>query len=122
MKLINYAIQHDHNYAHGPQSRVNFSCINVCGLLSKVNLGVIDEYIQHFDFVCLSETKTDSICDDTFPGFTYIPMRKKESRPNHKFGGIHGLGILIRDEYYKHVTVIDKMVSESIHWLKNSLA
>ena len=38
----------------------------MCGLRSKTQLGILDKYIQEFDFVCLTETKTDAIEADLF--------------------------------------------------------
>ena len=32
--------------------------LHVCGLRSKSQLGILEKYVQEFDVVCLSETKT----------------------------------------------------------------
>lgn len=38
---------------------VNILGLNVCGLNSKINLGVLEDYIRDYDIACLCETKTD---------------------------------------------------------------
>jgi hypothetical protein len=87
----------------------------VCGLFSKSKFSILDSYINDFDIVCLCETKTDIIPDDEFPGFQPFCLQKKLTK--HKFGGIHGLGILVKKEYSEFVTVVEGTVSKCVLWL-----
>ncbi len=88
----------------------------MCGITSKLNLGILEEYIKNFDIACLSETKTDYINDAAIDGYTPIIMSKKQV--NHKYGGIHGLCIFVKNDIYEYVSVLPDTTSESILWLK----
>lgn len=87
--------------------------LNVCGLLSKLKLGILQEYIQSFDIVCLNETKTDNLLSDELND--YKCLYKK--RVNHRYGGVHGLCILIKNDKAEFVTEIDYN-TESVLWIK----
>ena len=36
---------------------IRICALNVCGLYSKLELGILQKYINDYDFICLSETK-----------------------------------------------------------------
>ena len=88
----------------------------MCGLRSKTQLGILDKYIQEFDFVCLSETKTDAIEAAHFQNFTPIAMERKCKK--HKYGGIHGICGLVKKKYSKYIHTVQETCSESVLWLK----
>lgn len=44
--------------------------------------------IKDYDFICLSETKTDNICTLDCDGYTPFVLEKKCL--SHKYGGMHG--------------------------------
>ena len=91
--------------------------LNVCGLKSKINLGILGDYIRHFDFVCLSETKAKNLPDDELPGFTYL--EKKNYERHTKLGGTHGLGMLMRNTLLSLVDVIDnEECCTHVFWVK----
>ena len=89
--------------------------INVCGITSKLNYHIIQPYIQNHDFVCLSETKCDAIAENEIKNFKSFVMKKKCK--THKYGGIHGICILVKNQFAMNCTVIHEMTSESILWV-----
>ena len=50
--------------------------LNVNGLHSKLQLGILEEYVNNFDIACFSETMTNTIYDDAIPGYSSIVMSK----------------------------------------------
>ena len=88
----------------------------MCGITSKLNLGILEEYVKAFDIVCLSETKSDNIEDVAIEGYTPILMPKKSKE--HKYGGIHGLCTFVKNKIFDCAHVLNETNSESILWLK----
>ena len=86
------------------------------GLFSKNKYGVFESYIQNFDIVCLSETKSDSIPPSEYPGFKSFSLPKSNS--NLPFGGVHGIAMLIRDCLFDQCTLINKTSSDCVLWVK----
>ena len=84
----------------------NFLSLNVCGLRKKLNDGILEQYIKDFHIVCLSETKVDDMNESLLPdGFKYL-FKDKPSQSNFPFGGVHGLGVLLRKEIFNFVSII----------------
>ena len=65
---------------------------------------------SYFDFICLLETKCNSIDDYKI----FIMPRKSKS---HKYGGIHGISILVKNAYASNCSVVTYFWSESVVWL-----
>lgn len=91
---------------------VNILGLNVCGLKKKVDYGILEKYIQDFDIICLSETKTDNVDARIFPG--YRALCKPKGCKNHPFGGIHGIMILYKEQFDKNVCIINDLTSECV--------
>lgn len=79
-----------------------------------MTLGILEDYIQSFDIACLSETKT---ADVPYEIRGFEAFHKKKS--GHKYGGIHGLCVLVRNNFVSFVEVLE-LSSESVLWLKVS--
>ena len=62
--------------------------INVCGLRSKMKYKVIQNYLNSFQFICLTETKCNAAEEIEITGFESFVMCKMSK--SHKYGGIHG--------------------------------
>ena len=89
--------------------------LNVCGLHSKLELGILTEMIKDVDFACLSETKTDDVDMDFIPpGFKVFHKVKTNSKFRH--GGVHGLCLIAKDIYNIHV--LEDIHSHYILWTK----
>ena len=59
------------------QTSLKIYALNVGGLSTKFDLGLIDKIIEKYDIICLSETKTNFINNFTFPKFRVIEMPRK---------------------------------------------
>ena len=68
--------------------------MTVCGVHSKFQTGILEQYVLDIDCVCLNETKTDYISKDNLIDLTPLTMKSKSRK--HKYGGIHGLCILVK--------------------------
>ena len=89
--------------------------INVCGLNSKLKYKIIEDYIRKFDIACLTETKCDIIAEKEIVGYKSFVMNRKIKK--HKYGGIHGICILIKENISCHFSMINSLLSESILWV-----
>ena len=93
--------------------------LNVNGLNSKLNLGVLDIYLKNFDVICLSETKTDN--PDLSQSFLHdyeCYSMQKSMYVKYKYGGYHGMCIFMKTEIFAFSEKIQGTVSESILWIK----
>ena len=97
--------------------------LNVAGLSSKLNKGILDQFLAEHDIICLSETNTDS------PDFSntmlneYICIAKSKINPykKHKYGGIHGICVLVRPCIADKIEIIPDMISECVLWIRIQL-
>ena len=87
---------------------LSICAINVCGLLSKLNLGIFQEYIQSFDIICISETKNQTIPTHEIYGYKCI---------NHRTGGIYGISILVKGNLHNDIKCLDESQSENVLWI-----
>ena len=94
--------------------------LNVGGLSTKYNLGLIDRIFKESDIICLSETKTNYYENFPFENFKAISMPIKNEK--YKFGGAHGLCIYVRDEVFDKIQILtDETVTECMLWVKLSI-
>lgn len=98
---------------------LTIASLNVCGLRSKLNLNILQSYLENSDIICLSETKVSDL-DINIQGFHYLSAKKRIA--SHKCFGIHGIGVCIKDQYSKFVSVIndakhDNFCSNNVLWL-----
>ena len=99
----------EHNYAQvEPPNIVNLMSLNVYGLKSKTDLGIIQMHINEFDLVGLIETKTDAPNDDWFPGFVTVAA-KSPTEDGCKLGGVHSIALFVKKSIYRHVTVLENL-------------
>ena len=109
----------DHSYAkicESEKASIKVCSLNLNGLFSKIKYNVFTDYMQNFDILCLTETKTDYIPDSEFPGFKPISLTNNDTMFPH--GGIHGIAALIKDELFEKITKIDKITSNCVLWIK----
>ena len=100
--------------------------LNVCGLRSKLNNNTMfeDFVVKHeLDILCLSETKTDHIdlTDTKLNGqYTCFVKEKSISKPKHRYGGVHGLAMIVKENIATHAQLLTDMQSPYILWVKFS--
>ena len=104
----------------------------MCGLQSKLELGILEDYIADFDILCVCETKynasTSTIkCDEMIDGYRFIPMEHDNltngntNGNTNKIAGIHGIGVFVKLQYAHQVKPISICSSDSIFWLDISI-
>ena len=71
-----------------------------------------------FEILCLSETKTDKD-HFTINGYTYNTAMKSKNKC-HKHGGVHGIGVFIKNSIAKYFTVIENsnLNTDITFWLR----
>ena len=78
------------------KKRLKVGGLNVCGLRSKLDLGILQKHVEQYDIIALCETKWDiSTSESLIHGYKHISMMKRNSV--HKYSGIHGLCVFARD-------------------------
>ena len=87
---------------------------NVCGLASKLKYNIIQEYIEKFDIICLTETKCLLVDEHDIKEYKCFSMSPKIKK--NKYGGIHGICILVKAHLAINCHIIDTLSSESILW------
>ena len=94
--------------------------INVSGLNSKLNNGILDQYLANFDIILTVETNCDSpiLKDTMLSEFSHISKKKFKSDRNYKYGGIHGISALISPDLKEVIELIPDTESECVLWLK----
>ena len=101
-----------HAYGQCETKNVKIRGLNVCGIQSKLELGIFEQYVQGCNFVCLIETKTSEVDHNCIPGYHPIVLSKKPG--SHKLGGIHGLCTFVKNTYIDNVSIITDTKSDCI--------
>ena len=96
---------------------LNLTSLNVNGLHSKLNLGIVDDYLSKFDLIVLTETLTDDpdLTNSMLLDYKILAMPKSGS---NKYGGFLGINVLLRKDIFDNTSVIENTKSQSILWLK----
>ena len=71
-----------------------------------------------YDIICLDETKVKDLTSINVEGFKYIHL--PQSNPNHKYGGTHGIGTLVKNSVHKYIStiIIPDCSCENVQWVK----
>ena len=94
--------------------------LNVSGLQSKLRLGILDHYLEKFDIIGLTETNTDSpeLSNTRLSNFTCYPKKMSNPSSKYKYGGIHGICILVNPVYADSFQIVTDIESECTLWGK----
>ena len=79
--------------------------LNVCGLTSKLKYN-IQEYIEQFDIIYLTETKCLSVDEHDIKEYTVFHGKKNK---RNKYGGIYSICILVKDHLAINCHSIDTL-------------
>ena len=99
-------------------SLIRICGLNICGLNSKINNGILNEYIKQFDIFCVYETKVAKGTD--IDNFTVFNL---ETKPKHfRLPGVHGLSVYISNQLASLCTQINEpdFDCNSVLWIKVS--
>ncbi len=89
--------------------------LNVRGVSTKLENGILAPCLSNFDIIALSETLTDTIDDEQMENFRIFTKKAKHGQ---KHGGFHGLCFMVRNEIAKHLRIVED--NELGLWLKVS--
>ena len=110
---------YQNNYAAVDTTNIKIVGLNVCGLKSKLRNGIFDEFAKHYDILCLSETKVDHFdLKGTSLNNEYSSFVKEKSINTHRFGGVHGLCMLVKNDIASHAQLLTDIQSPYILWVK----
>ena len=88
----------------------------MCGLRSKLNYGILNNYITTTDIMCLTEVKRNASQITQIDDFNTIFMPAKHRQ--HQFGGVYGICVFIKTKYKDFVHEIDSTYSKNVLWLR----
>ena len=88
----------------------------MCGLRSKLNYGILNNYITTTDIMGLTEVKCNASQITQIDDFNTIFMSAKHRQ--HQFGGVYGICVFIRKKYKDFVHEIDSTYSKNVLWLR----
>ena len=96
-------------------SMIRICGLNVCGLNSKLNNDVLNEYIKDIDILCVSETKISKGSD--IDNFTVFDLEKPSK---FRLPGVHGLSVYVSNKISGLCTQIIEPDFEcnSVLWIK----
>ena len=77
--------------------------------------GILERYVQNFDVICLTETKTDLIETQWFRGYSSFVMDKCSD--SFAYGGVHGMCVLVKDNISSSAKIIGGTSPSSIMWM-----
>ena len=114
---------HDPTRLNEKTSSLCIMALNVCGLTSKLSLGLLDNVLNICDIMCLSETKCSDIDPSNLPNHVAFFAEKPKvmsSQANPPLGGIHGLCVLVSKKIDDYCEMLADCTSNSVLWLKFS--
>ena len=82
---------------------VRISGLNVCGLHSKLKLGILQKYIDELDIIRLSETKCDT-----------LQSRRYSQNRRRKRDYVFYIGLLIQKEKLEHCEILTECSNETV--------
>ena len=98
------------------QNQIRVCGLNVCGLNSKLNSGILDDYIKLYDIFCISESKIS--VGTNIANFTSFNMDKKPKK--YPLPGIHGLHVYVSNHLADscHQISDNNFYSDLVIWIK----
>ena len=86
--------------------------MNVCGLVSKLNIPEYLESLYSYDIVAIQESLTDDIDDINIPG-SKLFLNNRQNQLKNRSGGI---GVLIKDSIVQYINIDYLQSSKLIQW------
>lgn len=120
MKRTHYQSRNiDDSIKQGKSSDVNILGLNICGLHKKIEYGIFDKYVKNFDFICVSETKTDNVDADCLSGFKVAYKNNTFNMfKNQSSAAVHGIAIFYREKLGNKVHIVNDLSSNCVLWVK----
>ena len=111
-----YVLQEHNYFMDQPLKTIQILGLNVCGLRTRIEQNILQAYVNDFDIICLTETKTDYIDPASFTGYNVIHATKLTDK--YRYGGIHGIAILLSNSLSGKYQLIPSTYSDSVMWVK----
>ncbi|CAG2247003.1 unnamed protein product [Mytilus edulis] len=89
--------------------------LNCCGIMTRMQYPEFIELIKCYDFICLTETKTDDFDNVDIPGYTF-KLKNRKTKSKVKSGGI---AFGYKNELENYVQTIETE-SNLVFWVKIS--
>ena len=106
------------NSEHDTTAEIKILGLNVCGLRSKLRNSFFESYCANFNIICLSETRQNQIDLSRSELSNYTCFIKEKTIPDHRYGGVHGLCMLVDKKYTDHAKQLNDTQSPYILWTK----
>ena len=106
------------NSEHDTTAEIKILGLNVCGLRSKLRNSFFESYCANFNIICLSETRQNQIDLSRSELSNYTCFIKEKTIPDHRYGGVHGLCMLVDKKYTDHAKQLNDTQSPYILWIK----
>ena len=95
---------------------INILGLNVCGLTSKLNLCVLEDYVcDNYDILCFSETKLDTIDEANINIDGFKPFYHHRKMFNRKSGGI---AIFVKSDIACYVKTLTPCENAYVLWVE----
>ena len=93
--------------------------LNVSGLQTKLENGILDQFLSSYDLIFLVETNTESpiLKDTILENYKFLVKRKINSNHKFKYGGVHGMIVLIKENLSSAVEEIE-LSAECALWIR----
>ena len=100
------------------KSLIRICGLNVCGLNSKLNNGILNDYIKDFDILSVYETKVAKGTE--IDNFTVFDLETKPKE--YRLPGVHGLSVYVSNQLSELCTRINEpeFGCDSVLWIKVS--
>jgi hypothetical protein len=97
------------------EKTLNIAGLNVNGIMSKLRLGILQDFVKSFDIVCVSESKTDHADELNINISGYTPVCMHRQKYTHKSGGIM---TLVKNTIINHVKPLTSYNSNCVQWFQ----
>ena len=96
------------------------TALNANGLDSKMDIGIIDDYLSKFAISSVVETNTDDpiIAKSAISNFNKFTKDPPDYRVNYTHGGFHGISIFTNPSVITKAEIIPDLTSECVLWIK----
>ena len=93
--------------------------LNVSGFQNKIENGILDQYLSKFDVIYINECNTENpiLKDTLLENYSYVTKHKVNPRHKFKYGGVHGIMILFKNDLENVIEDIPTK-AECVLWIK----
>ena len=107
------------NSLYSGKKLIKMCHINVSGFHGKLDMGILDQYLSEYDIIFLNECNTENpiLKDTQLEDFNFIVKHKCSDRHKFKYGGVHGIMVLFKNNLEGTIEEIPSK-TECVLWIK----